>query len=58
MKLKHILGIIIFPAFLYLLLIHRLLVELKVRMKVKELAKSKRPKDRLIRLLVYKIFGM
>jgi len=62
MKLKRVFwiafGIFITPAVLYFVLLEMLWNHLQARRIVKKLAKSRKPKDQLIRLLVYKIFGM
>jgi len=47
-----------FPAMLYLTILQALYKELQARRIVKKLAKSNKSKDRLIRLLVYKMFGV
>ncbi|RLI87748.1 MAG: hypothetical protein DRP01_01065 [Archaeoglobales archaeon] len=62
MKLKRVLwmafGILVTPAILYLTLMRALYNHLQARRIIKRVAKSNNPKDRLIRFLVYKIFGM
>ena len=60
MKLKELLLLIFvlftFPAMFYLSLLRELWKEFEARRAVKKLAKSNKPKDRLIRTLVYMIF--
>lgn len=46
------------PAALYFALLEKLWCYLQARRLVKKLAESDKPKDQLIRLLVYKMFGM
>lgn len=62
MKLKRVLwmtlGVFAISAMLYFVLLEMLWNHLQTRRLVKKLAKSSKPKDQLIRLLVYKIFGM
>jgi len=57
-RLKYIISIVIFPAVVYISLIYNLLSYLRLRMEIKRLAKSKKPKDQLIRWWVYKVFRM
>ena len=62
MRLKRVfwmtLGVFTISAMLYFILLEMLWNHLQARRLVKKLAKSKKPKDQLIRLLVYKMFRM